>query len=60
MRNRMPVEERDDAMANKVGIYAATSNDVLVRSSRDVDVAVTEVLVSLLESAIWARFKRAA
>ena len=56
----MPVEERDDAMANQAEINAATSNDVLVRSSRDVDVAVTEVLVSLLESAIWVRFKRAA
>ena len=37
-------------------ICATSFIKVSVRSSRDVDVAKTEVLLSLLESAIWIRF----
>ena len=37
-------------------IFATSSIDVSVRSSRDVDVAMTEIPLSLLEGAIWIRF----
>jgi hypothetical protein len=53
-------EERD-AMASQGKprrVCAASSNNDSVRSSRDVDVAMTEVLLGLLESVIWARFNR--
>ena len=51
VRDRM---EEHDAMASRV--CAASSNDILVRSSRDVDPAMTELLLNLLESAIWVPF----
>ena len=51
VRDRM---EEHDAMASRV--CAASSNDILVRSSRDVDPAMTELLLNLLESAIWVLF----
>jgi hypothetical protein len=39
-------------------VCMASSDNVLERSSRDIDVAMTELLLNLLESAIWARFNQ--
>ena len=50
--------ERRNVMPWQAKVCAASSNNNSVRSSRDVDVAMTEVLLGLLESVIWARFNR--
>ena len=52
MRGRM---EQRDAMASQAS--RVCSNDNLVRPSRDIDVTMTEVLLSLIiENAIRARY----